>query len=53
MIPDVTVRTIATAGHMLPFTHSKELVPLIVDHCGGRRGRRSGRSHEFMEGVPA
>ena len=53
MIPDVTVRTVATAGHMLPFTHSKELVPLIVDHCGGRRGLRAGRSHELMERVPA
>ena len=52
-IPDVTVRTVATAGHMLPFTHFKELVPLIVDHCGGRRGHRPGRSREFMEGVPA
>jgi pimeloyl-ACP methyl ester carboxylesterase len=53
MIPDVTVRTVATAGHMLPFTHFKELVPLIVDHYGGRRGHRPGRSREFMEGVPA
>ena len=53
MIPDVTVRTVAPAGHMLPFTHFKELLPLIVDHCGGRRGRRAGRSHELMERVPA
>jgi pimeloyl-ACP methyl ester carboxylesterase len=53
MIPDVTVRTIATAGHMLPFTHCSELLPLIVDHCGGRRGRRAERTHELMDRVPA
>jgi pimeloyl-ACP methyl ester carboxylesterase len=53
MIPDVTMQTIATAGHMLPFTHSNELLPLIVDHCGGRRGRHADRGHERMEGVPA
>ena len=52
-IPDVTVRTIANAGHMLPFTHSNELLPLIVDHCGGRPGRRVARSLELMERVPA
>lgn len=53
MIPDVTVRTVTTAGHMLPFTHCNELLPLIVDHCGGWRGRRTGRSHELVERVPA
>jgi pimeloyl-ACP methyl ester carboxylesterase len=51
MIPDVTVRTVATAGHMLPFTHVNELLPLIVQHCSARRGRRIERSHESMERV--
>src|SRR5262249_16571374 len=53
MIPDVNVRTIATAGHMLPFTHFSELLPLIVDHCGGRQGRRAGHDREVMERMSA
>jgi pimeloyl-ACP methyl ester carboxylesterase len=53
MIPDATARTVAAAGHMLPFTHFSELLPLIVDHCGGRRGRRAARDHELMERLSA
>ena len=53
MIPDVTAQTVTAAGHMLPFTHFNELLPLIVEHCGGRRGRRVERGHELMERVPA
>ena len=53
MIPDVTARTVATARHMLPFTHFNELLPLILDHCGGRRARRADRSHALIERVPA
>jgi hypothetical protein len=53
MIPDVTARTVADAGHMLPVTHVSEILPLIADHCGARRGRRVDRNRELLERVSA
>jgi pimeloyl-ACP methyl ester carboxylesterase len=53
MIPNVTARTVADAGHMLPVTHVGEVLPLIAGHCGGRRERRSERKNEVMERIPA
>jgi hypothetical protein len=53
MIPDVTVRTVANAGHMLPITHVSEVLPLIADHCSARRGRRADRDRELSERVSA
>jgi pimeloyl-ACP methyl ester carboxylesterase len=53
MIPDVTVRTVANAGHMLPITHVSEVLPLIADHCSARRGRRAERDRELSERVSA
>lgn len=53
-IPKVTLRTVADAGHMLPFTHFRQLLPLIEAHCGrnGTRRRVEGRSNRLV-GVPA
>jgi pimeloyl-ACP methyl ester carboxylesterase len=53
LIPDVTARTVANAGHMLPVTHFSEILPLIADHCGTRRGRHSDRDRALLERVPA
>jgi pimeloyl-ACP methyl ester carboxylesterase len=53
MIPDAIARTVADAGHMLPVTHSSELLPLIADHCARRRERRPERETEMMERIPA
>ena len=53
MIPDVTARTVADAGHMLPVTNASEILPLIADHCGARRGRRADRDRELLERVSA
>lgn len=53
MIPDVTARTVANAGHMLPFTHFSEVRPLIAEHCGTRRGRPADHGRRLMERVPA
>jgi pimeloyl-ACP methyl ester carboxylesterase len=53
MIPDAKARTVADAGHMLPFTHVSEVLPLIADHCGGRRERRPERKNEVTERIPA
>jgi len=53
MIPDVTARTVATAGHMLPITHIHEILPLIAGHCSARRGRRADRDRALLERVPA
>jgi hypothetical protein len=49
----VTARTVADAGHMLPVTHASEILPLIANHCGARRGRRAGRDREVLERVSA
>ena len=53
MIPDVTARTVADAGHMLPVTHASKILPLIANHCGARRGRRADRDRELLERVSA
>jgi pimeloyl-ACP methyl ester carboxylesterase len=53
MIPEVTARTVATAGHMLPVTHVHEILPLIADHCGARRRHRAERDRERVERVSA
>ena len=53
MISEVTVRTVASAGHMLPFTHFGEVLPLIAEHCGARRGRRASRDRALLERIPA
>jgi pimeloyl-ACP methyl ester carboxylesterase len=53
MIPDVTARRVADAGHMLPVTHASEILPLIANHCGARRGRRADRDRELLERVSA
>jgi pimeloyl-ACP methyl ester carboxylesterase len=53
LIPDVTARTVANAGHMLPVTHFSEILPLIADHCGARRGRHADRDRAVLERVPA
>lgn len=52
-IPDVTVRTVVKAGHMLPFTHFSEVQPLVAEHCGARRKRRADRGRELIQRVPA
>lgn len=41
-IPDATLHTIPHAGHMLPFTHFKQLLPLIAEHCGAGVPASSG-----------
>jgi pimeloyl-ACP methyl ester carboxylesterase len=53
-IAKVTLRTVADAGHMLPFTHFRQLLPLIEAHCGGggTRRRGEGRSNRLVS-VPA
>jgi pimeloyl-ACP methyl ester carboxylesterase len=53
-IPKAAVRTVADAGHMLPFTHFRQLLPLIEAHCGCGAGRRraEGRSSRLVS-VPA
>jgi len=38
---------------MLPVTHFSEILPLIADHCGTRRGRHSDRDRALLERVPA
>jgi pimeloyl-ACP methyl ester carboxylesterase len=53
MIPNVTVRTVASAGHMLPVTHAGDLLPLIARHCGVRRKRTPYPEHALRECVPA
>jgi pimeloyl-ACP methyl ester carboxylesterase len=53
MIPNVTARTVASAGHMAPVTHFSEVLPLVSNHCGARRRRRPGIDHTLLERVPA
>ena len=53
MIPNVTARTVAGAGHMAPVTHFSEVLPLVANHCGARRGRRPDRDLALLERVPA
>ena len=53
MIPDVTARTVATAGHMLPVTHVREILPLVADYCGARHRSRAGREGELLERISA
>jgi pimeloyl-ACP methyl ester carboxylesterase len=53
-IPGATLRTVADAGHMLPFTHFRQLLPLIEAHCGGSKGtRRAGHGSEQLASMPA
>jgi pimeloyl-ACP methyl ester carboxylesterase len=50
MIPGVIAQTVAAAGHMLPFTHFAELLPLLAGHCGALN-RRTSKS-AFQTGRP-
>jgi hypothetical protein len=52
MLPDVTARTVASAGHMLPVTHVSEILPLLVEHCARQSRRLAGR-RELLERIPA
>jgi pimeloyl-ACP methyl ester carboxylesterase len=40
-LPDVKLRTIDEAGHMLPSSHFKEIAPLIRFHCDARNHFKS------------
>jgi pimeloyl-ACP methyl ester carboxylesterase len=53
MIPNVTARTVTSAGHMLPVTHAGDLLPLIAGHCSARRKRSPYPEHALRECVPA
>lgn len=53
-IPRATLRTVADAGHMLPFTHFKQLLPLIEAHCGGCSEKyRAGHRNDRLASMPA
>jgi pimeloyl-ACP methyl ester carboxylesterase len=52
VIPNVTARTVASAGHMLPVTHVSDVLPLIAEHCG-RRQRRADNDQRLLDRVPA
>jgi len=53
MLPDVTARTITTAGHMLPVTHVSDVLPLMATHFGARHEGRPVRDRAIRERVPA
>ena len=51
-LPDVKLRTIDDAGHMLPMTHFKETLLLITAHCAAKH-RRNSKSESDLKARAA
>ncbi len=52
-LPDVELRTIDNAGHMLPMTHFKETLLFIAAHCAARYRRTSKSESDLKARVAA
>ena len=51
-LPDVKLRTIDDAGHMLPLTYFKETLTLITAHCAAKH-RRNSKSESHLKARAA
>ena len=52
-LPDVKLRMIDEAGHMLPLTHVRDIAPLIRFHCDARNRLSSGSESDLQARVCA